>query len=426
MQNWFLRYAGLTAPYRFERLLAVLAAGLLAIIVAATAAALSADGDLIRHTPRETYFLYLGGLVLAGAALAPWPRLSTLALSVAVLDFGLGVGSLISKNLGMADSDIIADNYNEDMRFKWHPLLQATPIPSISVPVVLNTVGHNSEGLRGRERDAATLQRQSVIAVFGGSTTYDIGVTDGETWADQLEATLGGEHFAVLNHGVPGYTTVEHVVQTAFYQDAYGVEPRCALYYVGWNDLRMAHMPQIDPGYARYHLRGQIDALKVRRFGGTYTSVSPLLTLAIRWVSVWSDTARPARQIAGEPQTGNDPGLDALYRRNVRSISRMNQDRGIRTIWVGQILNVDELENGKDRDGINGWIPLIRNRDVWPALTHLNDVLRREAALLQDIYVDMPVADFVPEDFYDNGHFLAPGSRKFAALLAPTVARACR
>jgi hypothetical protein len=426
MQNWLLRYAGLTAPYRFERLLAVLAAGLVAIVVALTAVALAGSGELIRHTPRETYFLYLGALVLAGVALAPWPRLATLALSLAVVEYGLGIGSLMLKQGGYADSDILADNHNEDLRFKWHPLLQATPIPSITVPVVLNSVSHNSEGLRGRERDAATLAQQSVIAVFGGSTTYDIGVTDGETWADGLEAMLGAKNFAILNHGVPGYTTVEHVVQTAFYQDAYGIQPRCALYYVGWNDLRMAHVPEIDPGYARLHLRSQIDSLKARRFGASYTSVSPLFTLAIRWISLWTDTARPARVVVAEPRTGNDPVLDGLYRRNVHSISRMNRDRGVRTIWVGQILNVDELENGKDRDGINGWIPLIRNRDVWPALTHLNDVLQREAALLEDTYVDVPVADFGPEDFYDNGHFLAPGSRKFAAYLAPSVAQACR
>ena len=426
MQNWLLRYAGLAAPYRFERLLAVFAAGILAIVVGVTAVVLAGGGELLRYTPRGTYFLYLGGLLLAGVVLAPWPRLATLVLSLAVVDYGLGIGSLMLKQAGLADSDILADNYNEDLRFKWHPLLQATPIPSMTVPVVLNSVSHNSQGLRGRERDAAPLANQAVIAVFGGSTTYDIGVTDGETWADQLEAMLGAKDFAVLNHGVPGYTTVEHVVQTAFYQDAYGIPPRCALYYVGWNDLRMAHVPEIDPGYARYHLRSQIDSLKARRYGPAYTSVSPLLTLATRWISVQTDTARPARAIVGEPRTGNDPVLDALYRRNIRSISRMNWDRGIRTIWVGQILNVDELENGKDRDDVNGWIPLIRNRDVWPALTHLNDVLRREAALLEDTFIDIPVADFGPEDFYDNGHFLAPGSRKFAALLAPTVAQACR
>ena len=211
-----------------------------------------------------------------------------------------------------------------------------------------------------------------MVAVFGGSTTYDIGVSDNETWAHQLELKLGAGNFAVLNHGVPGYSTVEHVIQTAFYEDAFGVTPRCALYYVGWNDVRDTHIANLDPGYADYHLRSQIDALKVRRFGSGYTAVSPLVTILVRQVSAWTDTARPPRPIVGDPATGPDPVLERLYLRNVRSISRINHDRGIRTIWVGQILNLEELENGSRRNEINGWILLVRNKDVWPLLSHLN------------------------------------------------------
>lgn len=426
MQGWLLRFSGLTRPYRLERVLALAAAVVLAVVVAVAAAVLAADGELVRYTPREDYFFYLAGLIAAGALLAPWPRLSTVALSLAAIEFGLGLGSFVLMEVGYADSTILADNYNEDARFRWHPLLQGTPIPSISVPVVGFRVSHNAEGLRGRERDPATLARKSIVAIFGGSTTYDIGVGDPDTWANQLELLLGSDDFAVLNHGVPGYSTVEHVVQTAFYQNAYDLRPRCALYYIGWNDVREMHIPHLDPAYARFHLRAQIDALKVRRFGSAYAAISPLLTIAVRQVSAWTDTARPPRTIDSPPMVGPDPRLEALYLRNVRSISRMNRDRGIRTIWVGQILNVAELEDGEDRDEVNAWVPLLRNKDVWPVLSHLNDLLRQEAASLDDIYVDVPYTAFQPSDFYDNGHFLAPGSRKFARLIASPVADACR
>ena len=143
------RHAGLIRPYRFERVLAVATALTLAIFISGTAAYLAAAGELTRYTPRETYFEYLTILVLAGALLAPWPRLSSLALSLALVEFGLGIGSLLLVDMGYANSTILADNYNEDARFRWHPLLQATPIPSIKVPVVRNTVSHNSVGLRG-------------------------------------------------------------------------------------------------------------------------------------------------------------------------------------------------------------------------------------------------------------------------------------
>ena len=76
---------------------------------------------------------------------------------------------------------------------------------------------------------------------------------------------LGADRCAVINHGVPGYSSVEHVVQTAFYDHAFGRRPDCALYYVGWNDLRSAGLPHLDSGYADYHLRSQIDA-QAQRF----------------------------------------------------------------------------------------------------------------------------------------------------------------
>jgi len=54
------------------------------------------------------------------------------------------------------------------------------------------------------------------------------------------------------------------------------------------------------------------------------------------------------------------------------------------------------------------------------------DAGRHKLSLLDDIYVDVPYTAFRPSDFYDNGHFLAPGSRKFARLIASPVADACR
>jgi hypothetical protein len=46
-------------------------------------------------------------------------------------------------------------------------------------------------------------------------------------------------------------------------------------------------------------------------------------------------------------------------------------------------------------DGRYGWLPLVRDRDVWPI-------------------------------FADNGHFAARDSKRFAQFLAPAVRDACR
>ena len=422
MSNLILRHAGLVRPYDFERLLCVLAAGLLALVVAACAIGCAIAGELIRHTPREDYFVYLLILVVAGALLARWPRIAMVPLTLATVDLSLGMGSLVLREGGYAFHSILPHNYNFDRRFEWHALLQARPIPSISVEMVGNRVSHSSEGTRGRDHDPAELARKSVIAVFGGSATYDIAVGDDDTWPNQLERLLGPANFAVINHGVPGYSTVEHLVQTAFYQDAFGVPPKCALYFIGWNDIRNAHIDGIDPGYAQFHLPSQLDGLQVRRFGAAYRSTSPLVTLIVRLASNRLETARPPRRIEGEPKAGSDPALEAFYLRNVRSISMINRGRGIRTIWAGQILNLAAL----DDDEVYGWLPLVRNKDVWPLLSRFNARLKEEALALGDVYVDVLPELFMSDDFRDNGHFLESGSLKLARLLAPVVEQTCR
>jgi hypothetical protein len=416
--GWVVAYLGLGRPRRFGRLLAAVTALALLAILLAAALALMLAGRLDPGTPRAAYFIYVSGVLLAALLLVPWPRLASVALSLAALEIGLGLGSALLVTSGLAEGSIFPVNYTAEPRFDWHPLLQAVPRPTPSG--TRTAYFHNSQRLRGRERTAAELRAKTVIALFGGSSTYDQGVPDGSTWAEQLERRLGARH-AVLNHGMGGYSTAEHVVQTAFYQDAWGVPPNCALYYVGWNDLHEAHLPGLDPGYADYHLREQIDAEEVRRLGGRSLSPSPLLTYAARLVVLAVDTPRPALWPGGPTRADPDPRLEAIFARNVATISAINRRRGIATIWVGQLMNRSLLA----RDLPNRWIPLVMDRDLWPLVARLNAILQREAARLGDVYVDVPVEDFSPDDFVDQGHFSTAGAAKFADRLAPTVGRVC-
>lgn len=405
-----------------ERVLVLLAAAVLALAIAVSIVVLVATDELGWGAPRWSYFLYLGGLVAAGALLVRRPLLAAVALGLATVDLCLGIGSLCLSRAGLAHSALLPGRYDDPPRFQWHPLLQAVPIPSIQRRVVHLSVGHSSEGTRGRDYTPAELVGRTVIAAFGGSTTYGISVSDDETWASRLETKLGSDRFAVINHGVPGYTTVEHLVQTAFYQVRFGAEPRCAIYYVGWNDLRNAHLRGLDPGYADFHLPSQVDGLQVRRIGGTTAFVSPAFTLLMRVASLWIDTARSPVQPVGDGREGPDRAFEEVFLRNVRAISAINRSRGITTIWIGQVLNETRYAD----DAVDGWLPLLRNRDVLPQLRHLLGRLRAAAEALGDVYVDVPAAAFEPADFRDNGHFLPSGSRLFARLVAPAVGRACR
>ena len=419
-----LAHVGLRRPYRFERAIPVLCALVLVLIVVATAAWMAATDRLGHGGPRAHYFLYLAALLVLVVVLARWPRLATAVLVLALVDLSWGLGSRVLIRAGYAVPALLPPVAAEPERFKWHALLQAVPIPSLRIksPTGL-AISHTSEGTRGNDPAPGSLDGRTVVATFGGSTTYDIGAGEGDTWSDRLGEALGRDRVFVVNHGVPGYSTVEHLIQAAFYQTKFGKPPRCAIYYVGWNDLRNAHIPNLDPGYADFHLPSQVDSLKVRRAGGSHVTISPLLTVLARMVSAEVDTVRySVDPYSREPESGSDAALEALYERNIRSISAINRARGIATIWVGQLLNRERLQG----DGRYGWLPLVRDRDLWPLQQRFNAILERTAKALGDVYVGIPPDSFTGADFVDNGHFSVQGARRFAERLAPEVREACR
>ena len=409
-ESLLLRHFGLGHPRRLERLLLGLAGALVVGLVLAAAAWLRFAGELPWGGPRAHYFLYLLALLVLAVGLVRWPKVAGTLLALAVLEFAAG----------MTSPDLLPPARAEPQRFQWHPLLQAVPIPSLALTSATGlAIRHTREGTRGRDPEGS-LDGRTVIATFGGSTTYDIGAGDGETWPDRLGQALG-KGFYVVNHGVPGYTTSEHLVQTAFYQDKFG-KPRCALYYVGWNDLRNAHIPNLDPAYADFHLPSQVDSQKVRRIGGAHVTISPLLTLLLRLVGPEVDTVHYFVDPYGKPPVdGRDPALEAIYRRNIAAISAINRQRGVRTIWVGQLLNRDRLAG----EGRYGWLPLVRDRDLWPLQQSFNAILQREAAALGDTFIGLPPDSFTAADFVDQGHFSPQGARRFADALAPAVRADC-
>ncbi|MFO1081240.1 MAG: hypothetical protein U1E23_11530 [Reyranellaceae bacterium] len=418
-----LAFLGLSRPRRLERAIPALLAALGLLIVAGAAARLALGGELTTFGPRAAYFAWLAGLLVAGLGLVRWPWLAWSVLALAGVDLAWGVGSYELRHLVAGETSLLPPDRAEPARFQWHALLQAVPIPGLHLTSATGLeIRHSTAGTRGADPAPGSLAGRAVIATFGGSTTYDIGTAEGSTWSDRLAAALGPDRAFVVNHGVPGYTTVELLIQTTFYPDTFGVRPRCAIYYVGWNDLRNAHIPDLDPAYADFHLPSQVDSLGTRRVGGSHVTVSPLLTVVLRLLSAEIDTVRYAKDpYALAPMSGDDPRLDGLYRAHLEAISALNRQRGVRTVWVGQLLDRSRLQG----DGRYGWLPRVRDRDLWPLEQHFNALLGETARRLGDLVVEIPEAAFGPDDFVDIGHFSVQGSRRFADFLAPVVRDAC-
>jgi hypothetical protein len=410
---------GLAKPYRFERTLIALPAAALAIVIASVGIYFRLAGKLDWSSPLGDYFLYLATLVGVAFVLAPLPRLAAVFLCLAALETSLGIGSLAAFKLRLTPAELLSPpNSLPDILYLWHPLLQGVPKPT--VPGETTGKFHiTSEGPRGPERDGGSLRGKSVVALFGASATFDA-KPEGFSWPDRLQALLG-DKFAVMNHGVANYSSVEHVVQTAFYERTAGVEPTCAVYHTGANDLLYSHVRNLDPGLADIHLREVTASLQARRTDALEYSFSPLANLFGRIAAATIDTVRPADTISGTMSSEPDARLEAIFLRNIQVISAINRLRGIRTLWIRQMVNRE----------LAARVPVL-DRILYPAsaqyslLTRINAIMRHHAEVVGDIYVDMPQDEFGAAEFRDIVHYTLEGSLKFATVLAPVIAENCR
>ncbi len=398
----------------FDRLLPMMAGGLLVLagIVLLLVATLS------RHAapwnPLMVYGMLVAGAGVAAAVLARagWRRTAWAIVLLVGLDLSFGLATHAMAALGLRNSFLPMKTVSlkDRGRFTWHPLLQGVPTPGFDNGFFV----HDEKGRRKViPRGAANGPR---IAVIGGSSTYDLGVKAGRTWPDHLQRLI--PEARIFNYGVPGYSTSEHVIQTAYYLAPAGID--CAVYYIGWNDIRNSFLPTLDPAYADYHLLGHVDFMRIRSVTGISSIYNFLMNarLVRRFTSY---TRIPADYRGWKPKSGIDRRLERIYRRNLHTLKAINDAQGRKTVFIPQILNYARLTAPTRY----GWFPLVADRDVPPINEHFNRVLKEEAARLGVPYVDITPAMFEDADFVDNGHFSEKGAKKFARLVAPAIRKAC-
>jgi|SRR5579862_6076232 len=428
-------YYGLKHPFNFRVAIPFLLNVCALTVVFCVSIFLFFTGNLRVGSARYYFFLYIFFLLLIGALFSSKTRFLTYAvLCWCVVELGLAFGSnaLYPKN-------VIRTSNTDNTAFIYHPLLQLVPKPGFQYSYHLSfkgaeekakagginmaalqgqeiTISHNSLGLRGKELTADDLGKK-LIFVYGGSTTYDVSVTQGETWVEHLQSDLDNK-YTVLNFGVVAHSTEEHLIHTAFYQNIVGKKPVCAIYYVGWNDVINVHLDTLDSGYADYHLlltpRRKAD-LDVARY-------SPLMVLVNQAARDRFDTIPKHANILGKPPVaGSDPRLESIFVENLKTIAAINNSRGTKTIFIGQIINKDYPQ------GPDVWAPLIKKGGFPPLIERFNSLMRNTAASMPGTkYIDAGNGSFDHGDFVDYAHFDAAGARKFAGQISKEVGGFCQ
>ena len=298
-------------------------------------------------------------------------------------------------------------------RFEPHPLLVGIPHPGTYGPV-----SHDADHRRTTVNEGKAASPAQIFT-FGGSSTYDIGVGDAVTWSSELSRLLG-EDFAVENLGVPGYSSLENMIQSLFVFRKAG--PSCAIYYVGWNDLRNSHLEGLRDDYSDFELPSQIGNLAVGHRPGFLENNVLLLRLVAASIAGKEETGGGAGAL-GRTSGEKDPRLSRIFTENMRLIAEIDRHFGVKPVFVPQVLNYARFTDGWS----SGWIPLVPDRDVKALMEAMNSDLAEVARQTGTLFLDRPLSlDWQDSDFVDSGHFSEAGARKFARAIAGDVAAGCR
>lgn len=295
-----------------------------------------------------------------------------------------------------------------ELRFQPHPLLQGIPRPG-----TYERYGHDDKHQRitineNKEKNA------NVIFLYGGSSTYDLGVGDRETWASQLSRTLGSD-FIVENQGVPGYTTVEALIQTNF--DFRFRHPKCAIYYEGFNDLRNSHIKNLQPDFSDFHLPSQTDNLRTRGATSLLARRSAIVKI------LQSPLKGKQTNVEGEVSDQYDKRLSDIYKGNLRLIALIAKDSGVKPIFIPQVLNSRVLTKNQTTN----WFPFTRETDIRELLDFMNKDMEEVAKSANVLFLHEPLEiDWKKDDFTDEVHFSTKGAKKFADSISKHIARECR
>lgn len=293
--------------------------------------------------------------------------------------------------------------------FEPHPLLVG--IPKVGTfDGIVHTADH-----RRRTINEAKVANPKYIFTFGASTVYDIGINDdGATWSSDLSRILGKD-FAVENLGVPGYSSVENMIQSLFaFRE---VKPVCAIYFLNGNDLRNVHIRGLRPDYSDFHLLTQLDGLSLRHHNFLLNN----LLFAKLLVSFALGKGGP--HIEGAPSDQMDPNLSAIFAENMELIADIDRHFGVKALFISQVANFSALTTAK----IRGWFPFVRDKDMKPMMQALDRDLQAAAAKSGAVYLGAPQAEnWTSADFFDDMHFNVAGAQRFAQLLAKDVAAQCQ
>ncbi|MBL4587003.1 MAG: SGNH/GDSL hydrolase family protein [Flavobacteriales bacterium] len=306
-------------------------------------------------------------------------------------------------------------NLNRFM-FRSHPYLVGALIEGAEHERDGLLYSHNSLGCRGAKFGKKKTNGKIRVVAMGGSTTYGVGVNNEETWPFHLSEYLGAE-YEVVNLGVPGYSSVENLIQTALHLS--DLQPDIAIYYIGLNDLRNVNVKDLKADYSDFHAPSLYGALGLCP-NENIPSLAMLKIALIMAQRIGILEGCPNQEIhtTGNEHNGIDQRALSLYERNLKNIASLCRTQGIKVIFVPHVLLEEVLQTGN----YNWWIPYIPNSEMDDMMRAYNSKLGEVSAASEIIFADKVLQqEWMKDDFVDMSHFNDSSNQKLAEILSVYV-----
>lgn len=296
-----------------------------------------------------------------------------------------------------------------------HPDLVGVNKKGVRAYVGNHFYSHNSQGFRGKELDEN--HHKIRIVAIGASTTYGVGVNDNETWPHYLDSLLGGE-YEVVNMGVPGYSTVEHIKQVEL--QLKDLKPDIVLLHVGLNDLRVSHVDSLKSDYSNFHKAGLYSS-----FGLCYLDRLPKLASIRAMVVILQkiDLYPICFYHRNPPASGRiSAGIDSIalgyYLHNLEQLINSCKEICPEVYTVPQVINKERFI----KYDYSWWIPYIEPEAIDTFYKAYNKQTRKTTEMLAANYIsEIDSVNWEVDDFCDAVHLGALGNLKLAKVLKGNI-----
>jgi lysophospholipase L1-like esterase len=278
---------------------------------------------------------------------------------------------------------------------------------------------NNSLGYRSREFAAKKPEGVYRIIILGGSEAYGHGLSDADTWAEQLQKLFDGDRHRkveVINAAVDGYSSFQSMI--SFSTRLLDFSPDLAICYLGWNDIKYRPLLSPEKGFDE---AGLAERKETPSMWNRWLHYSYVYIVGKALKNSFPASFLGRLQIKSETPYNPADSKESLnygkyiFERNIRNIVNIAKGNNIKVVLVNQ-LNL--ISNGMQEEKKSKIRFILEEKDLIEALKQTGHLLQRVAEEEKVFYMDLnTIINPDLELLSDHVHTTPKGSRVIAQEL---------